>query len=201
MSLKKRRLLCDPNDPMTAKPIAPTVSRFGDPDENTLPVPLKSLSNCKYRSSCFACNYVNKTNLAQPSDNSPNLLLQMMQLYTQNAQSICKEVIYNMVKEFYDTKIKHSIEGTPEWTIECIEEHFTRHSCYPTDEILHQLDTLQRLRKELQDSLVRIDLKSRKRFDLDNITMLMKINNEIIRTYQRKKEVPQMYGYDQILDY
>jgi hypothetical protein len=103
---------------------------------------------------CYACKHMNVEAL---NDNEKYLYL--MKLYTQNASTITRDAIYKKIKKYFDEyiktdlvlieKAKLEIEGknippddnikTEDWTLDCIKEHFERHTNFPTDEIITQL--------------------------------------------------------------
>jgi hypothetical protein len=184
------------------------------PDESE-PMSYEELINVGY-SDCYACKYMNVENIIKNEK-----YLKLMKLYTDNASTITRDAIFNKVKEFFDKYIKSDlieiekakleIQGkdippdnqikTEDWTIECIREHFDRHTNFPTDEIITQLRIKRALRTRLSNNLIEVKSDGKQVFNHNNIKLLVTIEKEIQALLRLKKEIPNMVGYNHTLDF
>ncbi len=157
----------------------------------------RELSGSQYVSQCFACSHINSKSLRE----NPTFMT-MMRLYVDNSSSVARDGLYTLIRRYYDDHIRSHVDGSPAWTIECITEHFAEHTRYPTDEILAQLEVARGIRREIQDSLVSIQVSDRvKVFDERNIKLLLSVNNEIRTLLRQKRDISTMVGYCEVLNY
>lgn len=186
-----------------------------DPNDTT-PLSCEELVNIGYND-CYACKYLNVESMVK---NDKYLFL--MKLYTQNASTITRDAIFIKIKEYFDKYIKSDLiqieksqlemEGkhvppdneivVEDWTLQCIKDHFIKHTNFPTDEILNQIRIKRALRARLSDNLVEVvNTTGKQVFDMNNIKLLITIEKEIQNLLKLKREIPSMVGYCQSLDY
>lgn len=159
-------------------------------------VSVKEFTASKFKNECFACKYINSKSLREN-----DRFMAMMRIYTDNSSVISKEYIWIMIKRFYDEFIRPQLPSNEyPWTIDCIEEHFSTHSRYPTDEILRQISIKQALRNQIANAIV-YDNNQEKTFDRENIKLLIMIDREIRSILMTKKDISNMIGYCEVLDY
>lgn len=153
---------------------------------------------------CYACECMNVEAIAENEN-----YLYMMKLYTQNASTICKDAIFKKVKHFFDTVVKPDLESlrgpddppVRDWSLWCIKEHFTKHTHFPTDEILTQIRIKRALRAKLSDNLVETMPNGKLRFNSNNIKHVIALDKEIVSLLRAKNDISTMVGYCEILDF
>jgi len=157
-------------------------------------VTFDEMSKVKY-TDCYACSHITALSLKENRYH-----FQLMKLYTENSSSICKDAIFNLVKEYYDTQLFPKTEIV--WTKEAIAEHFNTHTNFPTDEVLMQIAINESVRKYLMNNLIeRSQDGERHKFQMNNLKMLISINKELRILRNSKNELPNQVGYDSTLNY
>lgn len=144
---------------------------------------------------CFACEQINSVTLQK------NVHYQkMMRLYCDNAAQISKDAIFRLIKKYFDEQIRPNVDNA-EWSMECIKEHFTKHTQYPSDEVLFQLRLMRALRTEMANYMVETQADGKKKFSATNIKNVIAIDKEIIALLKTMDSIPKMVGYNEILKY
>lgn len=186
-----------------------------DQNDETEPMSYEELIDVGY-TDCYACKHMNVESL---NDNEKYLYL--MKLYTQNASAITRDAIYKKIKQYFDEYIKADLikiekaklefEGKPippedkikteDWTLECIREHFERHTNFPTDEVITQLRIKRALRSRLSNNLIEVTREGKQKFNVNNIKLLVTLDKEIQALLKLKKDISTMVGYNATLDY
>ncbi|GBG16202.1 Hypothetical Protein FCC1311_116772, partial [Hondaea fermentalgiana] len=120
---------------------------MGDDGENDgavvmLPMTYEQLTEVKFKETCFACKYINAGSMRENPE-----FVTLMKLYTENAEAVSQPALFRLVKAHFDRHCRPIVRE--EWTLPCIEEHFTVHTNYPTDEILKQLKVLTSIRNNM----------------------------------------------------
>ena len=157
-------------------------------------IPFRELTaNVARCSKCFACVYISKVSLQKTPEYSA-----MIRLYTENATSQSRGAIFSNVKEYFDKYIKPNLMPDVDWTVEMIREHFTKHTNYPTDEILTQLDNMSTYRNILESQIAYRD-ESGLRVDVKELKALVELQREIRQVRMQKNDLPHMIGYDETL--
>lgn len=165
-------------------------------DDVMVPITFDEMTKVNH-SDCWACHNVTPAAVRENKH-----IFNLVRLYTDNSTSICKDAIYSLVKEYYDTQIKPKTQNKVEWSLESIREHFMRHTRYPTDEIIRQIDMAEGIRTYLMDNLAQQNKTDGQiKFNHQNVKMLISINKELRILRNMKQEIPQMIGYDATLDY
>jgi hypothetical protein len=154
---------------------------------------LEELLDVKYKQ-CYACEHFSADSLNENEE-----YLYMMKLYTQNASGLCKEAIFNLIKNYFDKYVRP--HTSHDWTLECIREHFTSHTNFPTDEIVNQLAIKRALRNKLSDYLVEKRPDGTLKFNSGNIKNIIALDKEIVNLLRARKEIPSMVGYNATLDF
>lgn len=162
-------------------------------DKPTEYIDVDEITEIKYHN-CFACKYINNETLAEN-----DTYRAMMKLYTNNSTSISLDAIFRLIKEFYDNEIK-PCTGV-EWSLEAIKEHFTKHTNYPTDEILRQITIKRALRNSLANNSIEKLVDGSLKFNLNNIKLVVTLDKELITLYKLKKDIANMIGYSESLNY
>lgn len=185
-----------------------------EPEENE-PMSYEELIDIGYVD-CYACKHMNIEAL-----NVNDKYLTLMKLYTQNASTICRPAIFKMIKEYFDEfivadlilieKARLEYEGKPippdneivveQWSMECIKEHFDRHTNFPSDEIIVQLRIKRSLRSRLTNNLIEITPAGKQKFNSNNIKLLVTLDKEIQVLLKLKKDISTMVGYNPSLDF
>jgi hypothetical protein len=198
-SSKRQRVL---DDIMGAAPVDVDSAGLGgvygdvDTEEEMVSMTYEEVTDVGY-SACFACENVD----AEALRSNP-VYLNMMKLYTDNATAICKDAIYKLIKTYFDREVKPRLHDNRDWSLVCIKEHFTRHTMYPTDEILMQIRITSGLRHHVMNHLVRRNPSGTSVvFDGNNIKTLISLDKELRVLRQLKAEIPSMVGYDNLLNY
>jgi hypothetical protein len=152
---------------------------------------------------CFACQRINSDSLRENE-----YFYKLMKLYTDNSTATCRESVYRLVKEYFDEEIRPLLiqdeddEGIKEWPLEVIREHFLRHSNYATDEVIRQINITTGLRNHMMNYLVQVDhTKEKVKYDINYIKTMISLNQEIRKLRSMKKELPNLIGYDHVLNY
>lgn len=176
-------------------PIGPMVEFSDGMEEDDMePMTYDDLVTVKH-TDCFACENINSASLREN-----HLYYNMMKLYTDNSTSICRDSIYRLIKEYYDSYIKEKVNGR-EWTLECIKEHFLKHTMYATDEILRQINITAGLRNHMMNHLVKVGGKTKVQYDINYIKTLISLNQELRKLRAMRKDLPNLVGYDNVLNY
>ncbi len=171
--------------------------RLGDQSVTRRPIMGSELTTSRHKTGCFACMFINSQSLR----NNQKFLL-MMKMYTQNSSSCSRDSLYVNLEKFYNTHVRPDVPGKIQWTVECIKEHFTEHTRYPTDEILTQLDTMRGILRILNDTVASERQADRTRMiDERNVKMLVSIQREIQNLLKSKREISTMIGYCEVLNY
>jgi hypothetical protein len=146
---------------------------------------------------CFACEYINSNTLREN-----NVFFKMIKLYTDNAANICKPAIYRMIKTYFDQHVKNNVNNY-EWSLQSIEQHFTTHTMYPTDEILTQLSITTGLRNHIANNLGmrKSPDDTEVQFQDTNIKHLLNLNKELRILRTLRNDIPNMVGYDEVLHF
>lgn len=193
----------------------PNLGLDEDQAEESEPMSYEELINVGY-TDCYACKHMNVENIIKNEK-----YLKLMKLYTDNASTITRDAIFKKVKEYFDKFIKEDLimiekaklelQGKPippddkikteDWTLECIKEHFDRHTSFPTDEIITQLRIKRALRSRLSNNLIETSSDGKQKFNQNNIKLLITIEKEIQTLLKIKKELPVMIGYNAMLDF
>lgn len=186
-----------------------------DDNDEGEPMSYEDLIDIGY-SDCYACKHLNVESL-----NENEKYLYLMKLYTNNASTITRDAIYRKIKDYFDEYIKSDlvliekakleIEGKPippddqikteDWSLNCIKEHFERHTSFPTDEILTQLRIKRALRARLSNNLVEVTKEGKQKFISNNIKLLVTLDKEIQVLLKLKKDISTMVGYNATLDF
>jgi len=175
-----------------------------DAEPELVPMTYEDITSVGYER-CFACENITAVSLRQNE-----YYLNMMRLYTENSSSICKPAIYRLIKQYFDSEIMPELEESCDWTLDCIREHFTTHTMYPTDEILTQIHISAGLRKHLMNNLAKREVpregtmaraNTPMKFDINNIKVLMQLNKELRVLRNMKSGIPAMVGFDPNLNY
>ena len=163
-------------------------------DDKFFNVSFAEMSRVEY-TDCYACSHITTSSL---KDNKYHY--QLMKLYTENSTSICKDAIFNLVKEYYDTQLFPKTNIV--WSKEAIVEHFNTHTNFPTDEVLMQIAINESVRKYLMNNLIEQSHDGeRHKFQMNNLKMLISINKELRILRNSKNELPNQVGYDSTLNY
>lgn len=148
---------------------------------------------------CYGCRFINNTSMVENETYNS-----MMRMYTQNAYSISRDALFRSMKAFFDTHVveMHTREGeaAPVWTLDCIREHFTRHTNFPSDEIRTQLVTARALRDKLTDHLMRQGVGGAE-FEYGNIKVMRELNKEILTLLNTQSNISSMVGYCVAMNY
>lgn len=165
-----------------------------DTEPQMFPVTFEDMTTVKHKQ-CYACNNITSASLRENKYHA-----NMIGLYTDNSTSICKDVIYRLVKDYYDQEIRE--QSQQEWPIDVIKEHFLCHTMYPTDEILTQINITSGLRRKLMDNIVqKNEAGDSVKFNINNAKLLISLNKELRILRKMKEEIPNMIGFDQTLNY
>lgn len=190
---KKRRLEEVFNGPCTSE----------NDDDNTISpseyIGVDELTSIQHKE-CFACKYINNDTLSAED----GIFLSMMRLYTENHANNDSDGMYEQIKKFYDSEIKPVLaeDGIHmEWPLHVIKEHFRRHTRYPTDEILRQIETKQALRDHMNNHMIEKCPNGDIKYNLAVIKQISSLEKDIERLMLKKKELPSMIGYSDILKY
>lgn len=167
-------------------------------EEENQPMSCEELTDVGYRD-CYACKYMNVEAIGENEN-----FLYMMKLYTQNASTICKDAIFEKIKAYFDKYVKPDLVeierggGPPaeNWSIQCIKEHFLKHTNFPTDEILIQLRIKRALRTKLADNLVEVDPNGKLVFNNNNIKNVALLDKDILNLLKLQKDISSMVGYN-----
>jgi len=175
-----------------------------DEEENltpAIPVPIDTLVSIEHVQ-CFGCLHVN-TKSIESNESYRN----MMKLYAENSFIMSREALFKLVKEFFDTVIRPELaeiagdeEEVPEWTLECIKEHFNRHTRFPTDEICKQIQSKRGLRDVLADLLVEQHTDGTYHINHNNLKAHSQVEKDIISLYKQLAERNKLGGYSSVLD-
>ena len=168
----------------------------GNNDDETYPsefICVDELTTVQHKE-CFACKYINNESLLE--DETYRAL---MRLYTENSSNIELDAIFQLVKEFYDSEIKPDLQM--DWPLHVIKEHFTRHTKYPTDEILRQIQIKKALRDHMINNAVEKCPNGDTKYDLNVIKQITSLEKDILTLLKLKKDIPTMVGYSEILNY
>jgi hypothetical protein len=124
-----------------------------------------------------------------------------MRMYTENISTCSRDALWGLIKTYYDKYIFGKIEDAQPWSLECISEHFSEHTRFPTDLILNQISVQLGIQKHIEDALVAKGENGKVFVDRENTKLLISINKEIRELLAKKKEISTMIGYSEILDY
>lgn len=187
-------------DPQRARILNDIMVPDNGPQEepDTEPMNYEELVDISYKS-CYACENINSDALRENEH-----FLAMMKLYTSNATSLCKDAIFVLIKQYFDTHIKPELvelQIDSDWSLECIKEHFLYHTQFPTDEIITQLRTKRALRNRITDNMVERRSDGTLKFNINNIKLANELDKQIMALLNRKKEIPTMVGYSEMLDF
>lgn len=173
-----------------------------DEDAHMARMTYEDLVQVKHKN-CFGCQRINQESLKENE-----YYLNMMKLYRDNCSNTCSETVYRMVKEYFDEEIKPFLDrddnddGIKDWPLEVIREHFQRHTNYATDEVLRQINITTALRDHLMNNLVHVDeSKDKAKYDVNYIKVMITLNQEIRKLRSMKKELPNMLGFDNVLNH
>lgn len=159
------------------------------------PMSYAELTDVQFKEDCFACKYINTQSLRE---NETFRLL--MKLYTENAGSMSHGALFQQIKSYYDSYCRPMVQL--EWTLPCIEEHFCKHTQFPTDEIIKQLRVLRAIRDEMISTALLRNARNNEITPLNNnIKNIVVIQKEIRELMQSKKKINTMLGYSEILDF
>ena len=167
------------------------------------PVPLDNIMANRHEN-CFACLYVNKRSMEKNES-----YMNMMLMYKDNAFMMAPEALYNLIKTYFDETIKPEMEEAyrgsdavvPDWSLECIREHFTRHTRFPTDELRKQLRSKKAIRDTLNDMIVEMSSAGDRKVRVDYLKELLKLEKEIVALLKSKECISTMLGYSETLNY
>ncbi|GBG28606.1 Hypothetical Protein FCC1311_048272 [Hondaea fermentalgiana] len=166
-----------------------------EPGSEDLPMSFEQLTEVKYRDSCFACKYINSSSLRENPE-----FVALMKLYTENAGSVSRPALFQLVKDHFDAYCRPVVQA--EWSIACIEEHFTLHTNFPTDEVLKQLKVLVSIRNKMISTLLTRNVRTGEvKAHSNNIKNLITIQKEIRELLSFKKKLPTLLGYSEVLDF
>jgi hypothetical protein len=174
----------------------PAFNMDNDDDDNTYPseyIGVDELTTVQHKA-CFACKYINNDSLLE--DETYRAL---MRLYTENSSNIELDATFELVKEFYDSEIKPVLQM--DWPLHVIKEHFTRHTNYPTDEILRQIQIKKALREHMINNVVEKCPNGNTKYDLSVMKQITSLEKDILTLLKLKKDIPTMVGYSEILNY
>lgn len=174
----------------------------GDEDANMARMSYEDLMEVKHKN-CFGCQRINQESLKENE-----YYLSMMKLYRDNCGNTCSDSVYRLVKEYFDEEIKPILDvdetdtGIKEWPLEVIREHFQRHTKYATDEVLRQINITTALRDHMMNFLVQVDSGGEKaRYDVNYIKVMITLNQEIRKLRTMRKDLPNMIGFDNVLNH
>ena len=174
----------------------------GDDDGNMARMSYEDLVEVKHKN-CFGCQRIN-----QESMKENEYYLNMMKLYRDNCSNTCGESVYRLVKEYFDEEIKPILEadetdnGIKDWPLEVIREHFQRHTNYATDEVIRQINITTALRDHMMNFLVQVDSGGEKaKYDVNYIKVMITLNQEIRKLRSMRKDLPNMIGFDNVLNH
>jgi len=166
------------------------------------PVPLDNIMANRHVD-CFACLYVNKRSMEQNES-----YMNMMLMYKDNAFMMAPEALYNLIKSYFDETVRPEMQealgasaDVPDWSLECIREHFTRHTRFPTDELRKQLRSKKAIRDTLNDMIVEMSSTGDKKVRVDYLKELLKLEKEIVALLKSKECISTMLGYSETLNY
>lgn len=187
-----------------ATPIGPMVE-FGDmagEEDEMETMTYDDLITVKY-TDCFACQNINSASLRENE-----VYFNMMKLYTDNSTAICRDGIYKLIRDYFVLHVKPELDladesegGVRDWPLECIKEHFLKHTMYATDEILRQINITAGLRNHMMNHLVKVGAGTKVKYDLNYIKTLISLNQELRKLRAMKKELPNLVGYDHVLNF
>jgi hypothetical protein len=174
----------------------------GDDDAHMARMSFEDLVEVKHKN-CFGCQRINQESLKENEH-----FLNMMKLYRDNCSNTCGESVYRLVKEYFDEEIKPILDdddtdtGIKDWPLEVIHEHFQRHTNYATDEVLRQINITTALRDHMMNFLVQVDSGGDKaKYDVNYIKVMITLNQEIRKLRSMRKELPNMIGFDNVLNH
>ena len=168
-----------------------------DPEIETEPITMIELLETHDYATCFACRYITTESL-----HSNKRFLALMHLYTKNYSIASRDAIFNNIKRFYDAKIRDQLPTPMEWTLESIRAHFTTHTKFPTDEIALQIQINESMRNKLTNHIIRRNkVNGSLTFDTENAKLMVTLQREIQNLLKMRKDIPTMYGYNQVLDF
>lgn len=156
---------------------------------------MKDLTTYNEAQHCFFCTHINTKSLQENE-----IFYNLMKLYTDNSQSVCKDAIYNMMLQYYDNFIKEHLDGKC-LSIHEIETHFSLHTSFATDEILTQINITKGVRRHIMNQLAKLDDEGNVKINDGNVKMLLVLNKELRTLQQMKDELPNHIGYDNTLSY
>lgn len=177
----------------------------GEEEENltpAVPVPIDTVVSIQHVE-CFGCLHIN-TKSIESNESYRN----MMKLYAENSFIMSRESLFRLVKEFFDTVIKPELEeiadegdgAPPAWSLDCIREHFNRHTRFPTDEICKQIQSKRGLRDVLADLIVEKQADGAYQINHNNLKAHSQIEKDIIALYKQLAERNKLGGYSGALD-
>ena len=162
-------------------------------DENN-DISMKDLMSYSEAKDCFFCKYINSKSLQENE-----IFYNFMKLYTDNASAVCKDAIFDMMLNYFNEHIKEHINVN--LTVQEIENHFTNHTRYATDEVLTQINMLKGVRRHLMNQVAKMDEDGGIKINDSNVKLLVSINKEIRTLTQMKDELPNHLGYDSTLNF
>ena len=144
---------------------------------------------------CWACKYVNDKVI---EDNFR--VRKLWLLYTENKCRVSSEILSHQMLEYYNRWLKPMYENF-EWTQECIFEHITLHTFYPTDELYEQIASLKAVRAKLADNLFYFDDDGTEAVNFNNIKTWLAVCKEVRLVMELRPRVPNMIGYSKCLNF
>lgn len=158
-------------------------------------VSYEELSTPKHATTCWACYNVNNRTL-QDDDTH----LQLFKLFSENRHNLPSIAIASQMSAFYDKYLLPSTQKL--WPLDCIYEHITMHSFFPSDEIIEQIKLLRTLRNKLRNNCVQFDSSTgTHHFDQNNIKLILNIGKDIRALMESKSKIPEMLGFSAVLKY
>lgn len=161
----------------------------------------KTLTQAKLRhykyslEECWACKYVNDKVIENDFR-----VRKLWQLYTDNKCRVPNPQIAIQMHEYYNRWLRDVFDNF-EWTPDCILEHITLHSMYPTDELVEQFASLKAVRMKLADNLFNLDDEGALVSNHNNIKTWLMVCREIRSVLEIKPKIPNYIGYSKPLNF
>lgn len=100
-----------------------------------------------------------------------------------------------------ESQMEHVKSAPTEWTFEQIKEHFLHHTNFPSDDINNHLRILRGLHKKILNEVVVPNAEGGIKIHPQNFKYVLELEDRILKWRLRKKDIPNMIGYSQELNY
>jgi len=105
------------------------------------------------------------------------------------------------LRKQFESQIEHAKSAPTEWTFEQIKEHFLHHTNFPSDDINNHLRILRGLHNKILNEIVVRNAEGRISINEKNFKYVLDLEDRILKWRLRKKDIPNMIGYSQELNY